>query len=124
MKLVKALKAVATGNRQYIADPLHTISYRAESTPETIYPVKFAKEYSIVVTIGTSQWIDEEMIISSDGMIIEHAVENMKHVIFNHVYGEIYRDLIDLKFEMRNELRYRESASIKKLEQIMEKITL
>ena len=124
MKLVKDLKAVATGNRQYIVDPLHTISYRAESAPETIYPVKFAKEYSIVVTLGASQWIDEEMIISSDGMVIEYAVENMKHVILDHVYGEIYRDLIDLKFEMRNELRYRESPSMKKLEQIMEKITL
>lgn len=122
MKLVDNLKAVATGNRQYIMEPLHTIKYTAD--PADIAGVNFAREYSITVTIGANQWIDEELVRKTGGKVIEHAVENMKHNILEHVYGEIYRDLRELQFLMRNELSYRESASTKKLEEIMEKITL
>ena len=122
MKLVDNLKAVATGNRQYIMEPLHTIDYKCESVETVLH--NYAREYSIVVTVGTNQWIDEELVRKSGGKVIDHAVENMKHNILDHVYGEIYRDLRELQFLMRNELSYRESASTKKLEEIMEKITL
>ena len=122
MKLVDNLKAVSTGNRQYIMEPLHTIRYTSERDAE--HSPKFAKEYSIIVTIGANQWIDEDLIRTSDGQAINRAVENMKHAILEHVYGEIYRDLRDLQFELRNELSYRESPTMKKLEEIMEKITL
>lgn len=122
MKLVDNLKAVATGNRQYIMEPLHTIKYTADVAD--IAGVNFAREYSIHVTIGTNQWIDEDLVRASDGKVIDHAVENMKHNILEHVYGEIYRDLRELQFLLRNELSYRESPSSKKLEEIMEKITL
>lgn len=122
MKLVENLKAVATGNRQYIMEPLHTIKYTAD--PADIAGVNFAREYSIHVTIGANQWIDEELVRKSDGKAIEHAVENIKRNILDHLYGEIYRDLRELQFLLRNELSYRESPSLKKLEEIMEKITL
>jgi hypothetical protein len=122
MKLVENLKAVATGNRQYIMEPLHAIKYTSQAAD--IYSVNFAREYSIVVTLGANQWIDEDLIRTSDGQVINRAVEDMKHAILEHVYGEIYRDLRDLQFELRNELSYRESPTMKKLEEIMEKITL
>lgn len=122
MKLVENLRAVETGNRQYIMEPLHTISFTSERDAE--HSPKFAKEYSIVVTIGTSQWIEEDLVRASGGKVVEHAVENMKRNILEHVYGEIYRDLRELQFLMRNELSYRESTSTKKLQEIMEKITL
>ena len=122
MKLVDNLKAVATGNRQYIMEPLHTIKYTADVAD--IAMGNFAREYSIHVTIGTNQWIDEDLVRASDGKVIDHAVENMKHNILEHVYGEIYRDLRELQFLMRNELSYRESTSTKKLQEIMEKIVL
>lgn len=122
MKLVENLKAVATGNRQHIMEPLHTIKYTTERDAE--HSPKFAKEYSIIVAIGANQWIEEDLVRASDGKVIEHAVEHMKHAILDHVYGEIYRDLRELQFMMRRELSYRESPSLKKLEEIMEKITL
>lgn len=122
MKLVENLRAVETGNRRMIEEPLHTIRYTSERDAE--HSPKFAKEYSIIVTIGTNQWIEEDLVRASDGKVIELAVENMKHNILEHVYGEIYRDLRELQFIMRNELRYRESGSTKKLKEIMEKITL
>jgi len=122
MKLVDNIRAVATGNRQHIMEPLHTIKYTADAAD--IAGINFAREYSIHVTIGTNQWIDEELVRKSDGKAIEHAVEHMKHAILEHVYGEIYRDLRELQFLMRNELSYRESSSTKKLQEIMEKITL
>lgn len=122
MKLVENLRAVETGNRRIITEPLHTISYNA--IPSSEYEIKYAKEYSIIVKIGANQWIEEDLIRSSDGRVIDNAVEHMKHAIHDHVYGEICRDLIELKFLMRNELSYRETSSIKKLEEIIEKITL
>ena len=122
MKLVDNLKAVETGNRRYIKEPLHTIDYKCESVE--IVLGNFAREYSIHVTIGTNQWIAEDRIRASDGKVIEYAVEEMKHNILEHVYGEIYRDLRELQFVMRNELSYRDSPSTEKLQEIMEKITL
>lgn len=122
MKLVENLRAVETGNRRIITEPLHTISYN--TVPNSEYEIKYAKEYSIAVKIGANQWIEEDLIKASDGQVIHEAVEHMKHSILDHVYGEIRRDLIELLFLMRNELNYRETTSIKKLEEIMDKITL
>jgi hypothetical protein len=122
MKLVENLRAVETGNRRIIEEFLHTIRY--DTTPSTEYEIKYAKQYSILVKIGANQWIEEDLVRASDGKVIEHAVENMKHAILEHVYGEIYRDLRELGILMRNELSYRETPSMTKLEEIMRKITL
>jgi hypothetical protein len=122
MKLVENLRAVETGNRRIIMDPLHTIRYTSERDIE--YSPKFAKEYSIIVTIGANQWIEEDIVKASDGRVVHHAVEDMKHAILEHVYGEIHRDLRELGFLMRREQSYRDTPSMKKLEEIMEKITL
>lgn len=122
MKLVKNLRAIETGNRRIIEEPLHTISYN--SAPNAEYEIKYAREYSIVVKIGANQWIEEDLVTASGGRVIDHALEEMKHAIIDHVYGEIERDLRELRVLMRREQSYRETPSIKKLEQIMEKITL
>lgn len=122
MKLVENLRAVETGKRRFIEEPLHTIRY--DTTPNLEYEVKYAREYSIVVKIGANQWIDEDLIRDSEGRAIDHAVEDMKHAILEHVYGEIDRDLRELYFLMRREQSYRETPSMKKLEEIMGKIKL
>lgn len=122
MKLIENIRAVATGNLRIIVDPLHTVSYNAKSSSE--YERRYAKEYSIAVKIGANQWIDEDLITSSDGRVIQHALEEMKHAILENVYGEIYRDLIELNLLMRRELNYQETPSMKKLKEIMNEITL
>ncbi len=122
MKLVDNIKAIATGNRRIIEEPLHTIQYNTE--PSTDYEIKYAREYSIVVKIGANQWIEEDLIKSSGGRVVEHAVEDMKHAILEHVYAEIDRDLRELYLLMRREQNYRETPSMKKLEEIMSKIKL
>lgn len=122
MKLVDNIRAVETGNRRIIEEPLHTIRYTSERDAE--HSPKFAKEYSIIVTIGANQWIEEDLVRASDGKVIEHAVENMKRNILEHVYGEIYRDLHELGLLMRREQSYRDTPSMKKLEEIMGKINL
>lgn len=122
MKLVENLRAVETGNRRIIEEPLHTISYN--SVPNAEYEIKYAKEYSIVVKIGANQWIEEDLVTASGGKVINLAVEEMKHAIIDHVYGEIERDLRELRIFMRREQSYRETPSMTKLEEIMEKIKL
>jgi hypothetical protein len=122
MKLVDNIRAVETGNRRIIEEPLHTISY--STIPNAEYEIKYAKEYSIVVKIGANQWIEEDLVRASGGKVINLAVEEMKHAIIDHVYGEIHRDLRELGLLMRREQSYRESDSTKKLQEIMEKITL
>lgn len=122
MKLVENLRAVETGNRRIVEEPLHTI--RFDATPNLEYEIKHAKEYSIVVKIGANQWIEEELIRSSGGRVIDHAVEDMKRAILEHIYGEIDRDLRELYLLMRREQSYRETSSLTKLEEIMGKITL
>lgn len=122
MKLVENLRAVETGNRRIIEEPLHTIRYTSERDAE--HSPKFAKEYSIIVTIGTNQWIEEDLVRASSGRAIDHALEDMKHAILEHVYGEIYRDLRELSLLMRREQSYRETPSMSKLAEIIDKITL
>lgn len=122
MKLVENLRAVETGNRRIIEEPLHTIRY--DTTPNLEYEIKYAREYSIVVKIGANQWIEEELIRSSEGRVVDNALEDMKHAILEHVYGEIHRDLRELGLLMRREQSYRDTPSMKKLEEIMRKIQL
>lgn len=122
MKLVENLRAVETGNRRIIEEPLHTIRYTSEKDAE--YSPKFAREYSIVVTLGANQWIEEDLIRSAEGRVIDHALEHMKHAILEHVYGEIYRDLRELSLLMRREQSYQETPSMSKLAEIIDKITL
>lgn len=122
MKLVENLRAVETGNHRIIEDFLHTINYN--TIPSTEYEIKYAKEYSIVVKIGANQWIEEDLVRASDGRVIDYAVEEMKHAILEHVYGEIDRDLRELYLLMRREQSYRETPSMMKLKEIMRKITL
>lgn len=122
MKLVENIRAVETGNRRIIEEPLHTIRYN--TTPSTEYEIKYAKEYSIAVKIGANQWIEEDLIKSSEGRVVDYALEDMKHAIIEHVYGEINRDLRELYLLMRREQSYRDTPSMKKLEEIMGKITL
>lgn len=122
MKLVENLRAVETGNRRIIEEPLHTISYN--TIPSSEYEIKYAKEYSIVVKIGANQWIEEDLIRASEGKVIDHALEEMKHAILEHVYGEIHRDLRELGLLMRREQSYRDTPSMTKLEEIMGKIKL
>lgn len=123
MKLVDSIKAVETGNRQLITEPLYKIKLETDKIP-TDCTVKFAREYSITVTLGANQWIAEDLIRSSEGEVIEYAIQKMKYMIVEKVYGELRRDLLDLQMEMRNELNYYDSSSLKKLVQIVEKITL
>ena len=122
MKLVENLRAVETGNRRIIEEPLYTIRY--DTTPNLEYEIKYAKEYSIVVKLGANQWIEEELIRASGDRAIDHAVEDMKRAILEHVYGEIDRDLRELYLIMRREQSYRDTPSMKKLEEIMRKIQL
>jgi hypothetical protein len=122
MKLVDNLKALDTGNRRSVQEPLHTIKYTSDVFAD--HRPGFEKRYSITITLGADQWIDEQLVSSSHGEVIQHAVKAMKHSILEHVYGEIHRDLRDLQRELRNENGYRESASIKKLAEIIKKISL
>lgn len=123
MKLIDNIKAIETGNRRHIVEPLHTIKLTFDrDTPD--YTPRFSKEYAITVTLGANQWIAEDLIKASDGQIIEYAVKDMKYTIVEHVYGELRRDLMDLQLEMRREMNYYDSPSLKKLAQIVEKITL
>ena len=122
MKLIESIKAVETGNRRPIEEPLYKITFRADSPASLKY--NYAREYAITVTLGANQWIAEEIIQQSGVQAIEHAVREMKHAIVEVVYGELRRDLLDLQREMRNELNYYDSPSLKKLVKIVEKISL
>ena len=122
MKVIDNIKAIATGNRRYIDEPFHRISYKSESIDSEL--IKFAKEYAITVTLGANEWIAEDLIKASDGQVIENAIQHMKYAIVEELYGELRRDLIDLQMEMRRELNYYDSPCLKKLVKIVEKISL
>lgn len=122
MKLIDNIKAVDTGNRRHIVEPLHTIA--CSSVPSFEAKNAFAKEYAIMVKLGANQWIAEDLIKDSRGEVITEAINHMKYAIVEEVYGELRRDLMDLQMEMRNELNYYDSPSLKKLVKIVEKISL
>lgn len=122
MKLVEHIKAVETGNRRPIEEPLYKIALTVDSPSALKF--NYAREYAITVTLGANQWIAEDLIKQSGVQVIEHAVHEMKHAIVEVVYGELRRDLMDLHREMRNELNYYDSPSIKKLVKIVEKISI
>lgn len=122
MKLIEDIKAVETGNRRPIEEPLYKIKLTANSPSSLQF--NYAREYSITVTLGANQWIAEEIIQQSGGQVIEYAVDEMKHAIVEVVYGELRRDLIELQMELRRELNHYNSPSLNKLAQIVEKISL
>jgi hypothetical protein len=123
MKFIEHLKAVDTGNKQVVLEPLCAISFDVTPT-DTDWSPRFAKEYSITVRLGASQYIEEDVIKASDGRVIEYAVEEMKHAIMEELYGELRRDLIDLQREMRNQLDYYDNPCRQKLVEIIEKVSL
>jgi len=122
MKLVEHIKAVETGNKRPIEEPLYKIVLTADSPPT--YEFNYAREYAITVTLGANQWIAEDIIKQSGIQVIEHAVDEMKHAIVEAVYGELRRDLMDLQMSLRNEVNHYDSPSIKKLAKIVEKISI
>ena len=122
MKLVEHIKAVETGNRRPIEEPLYKIALSVDSASPLQF--NYAKEYRITVTLGANQFIAEDLIQQSGVQVIEQAVREMKHAIVEVVYGELRRDLMDLHRELRNELNYYDSPSIKKLVKIVEKISI
>ena len=123
MKFLDHLKAVDTGNKQIIVEPLYAIRY--DVTPnDTDCAPRFAKEFSITVRLGANQWIEEDLVKASGGKVVDMAVEEMKHAIAEQLYGELRRDLQKLHFQMRNEFGYRESPSTDMLVKIIEKVTL
>jgi hypothetical protein len=122
MKLIESIRAVETGNRRPIEEPLYKITFTGDSPSSLNF--NYAREYAITVTLGANQWIAEEIIKQSGVQVIEHAVDEMKWSIVEVVYGELRRDLLDLHMNLRNELKYYDSPSLKKLTQIVEKISL
>lgn len=123
MKFLEQLKAFETGNKQIVLEPLYAIRYDV-TPPDTDYAPRFAKEYSITVRLGASQYIEEDLVKASDGKVIEYAIEEMKHAIAEQLYGELRRDLQKLQFQMRNEFGHRENPSMNMLTQIIEKVSL
>lgn len=122
MKLVEHIKAVETGNRRYIEEPLHSIKLTVD--PSEQYTPRFATEYSIRVVLGANHWIADDLIRDSRGQVVDQAIAQMKRDLVEHVYGELRRDLLELHRELRNEINYYDSSSIKKLVSIVEKISL
>jgi hypothetical protein len=121
MKVLDNVKAVATGNRRYIDQPLHSISYCIDSAQ---YHTAFAKEYSITITLGASQWIAEDIIVASKGAVVNEAISAIKRAIVEELYGELRRDLLNLHMQLRNELNYYDSDSLKTLVSIIESVSL
>lgn len=122
MKLIENIKAVDTGHRRHIEQPFQII--RLTTDKPTDYIPQFARGYSIDVRLGATQWISEDIIKDSGGKVVEHALNEMKHAIIEEVYGELRRDLMDLRMNLRNELSYHDSPSLEKLAKIVEKISL
>lgn len=121
MKFLEHLKAIETGNKQIIVEPLYAIRY--DSDPDVFVP-RFAKEYSITVRLGANRWIDEDLVKASDGKVVAIAVEDMKHAIAEQLYGQLRRDLQELHFQMRIEYGYRDTKSNNMLVKIIEGLTL
>jgi hypothetical protein len=124
MKFLEHLKAVDTGNKQIILEPLYAIRYDTTPPSDRDYIPRFAREFSITVRLGASQYIEEDLIKASDGQVVELAVEEMRHAIAEKLYGDLRRDLQKLHSQMRNEFGYRESPSNDMLVQIIDKVTL
>ena len=126
MKLIDGIKAVATGHRSHIEEPLYKIKLIGDKEPD--WQAKFAREYVIMITLGASEWIAEEAINASGGKVIDYAVERMRHAIVDKVYGELSYELINLRNDLRYHYGHKTSDHlnpiIEKLDEIIEKITL
>jgi hypothetical protein len=84
----------------------------------------YSRQYSITVTLGANQWIAEEVIQRSGGVVVTQAVEHMKRAVADLIYGELRADLISLSRTLRNEVAYRDSESLTELNAIIEKVSL
>jgi hypothetical protein len=123
MELLDNIRAVNTGHRKHISSQLFSISMIADSEP-TFNAGNYSRQYSITVTLGANQWIAEEVIQRSGGVVVDQAVEHMKRGVADLIYGELRRDLIALSRTLRNEVAYRDSESLTELNAIIEKVSL
>lgn len=126
MKLIDSIKAVATGQRRHIDTPLHKVKFIADKAPD--WQAKCAREYTITVTLGASEWIAEEAIEGSGGKVIDYAIDRMKDAIVHKVYGELAYELKDLRDDIYYNNRFSESehyiSLVQRLDVIIAKITL
>lgn len=126
MKLIDSIKAVATGNRRHIDTPLHRVKFIADKAPE--WQAKCAREYTITVTLGASEWIAEDVIEGSGGKVIDYAIDRMKEAIVHKVYGELAYELKDLRDDIYYHSQFEQfeqyHALVERLNKIIAKITL
>jgi len=126
MKLIDSIKAVATGQRRHINTPLHKVKFIADKAPD--FHGKYARKYTITVTLGATEWIAEDEIDHSGGKVIDYAIDRMKDAIAHKVYGELAYELKDLRDDIYHNNRSSESeyysSLVERLNKIIEKITL
>ena len=123
MELLDNIRAVNTGHRKHISSPLFSISMISDSEP-TFNAGNYSRQYNISVTLGANQWIAEEAIQRSSGVVVTQAVEHMKAAVADLIYGELRADLHRLAHTLRNEVAYRDSESLTELNAIIEKVSL
>ena len=125
MKFIEHIKAVETGNRRIIEQPLYKIRLAADG--EAVAQFQYAREYAITATLGANQFIAEDLIKRAGAKVIDQAVNEMKHAIVEVIYGELKRDLLELRMKMRFEQNHAydyQSPTIEQLDKIIEKISL
>lgn len=126
MKLIDSIKAVATGQRRHIDTPLHKVKFIADKAPE--WQAKCAREYTITVTLGASEWIAEDAIEDSGGKVIDYAIDRMKEAIVHKVYGELAYELKDLRDDIRYHSQFGQiehyKSLVERLDSIIAKIIL
>ena len=127
-QLLDNIRAVAPDNIKVVDTPYALLGplIEIEYTPAN-HKTRMDSEYSITVTLGAKEWVEEELIKLTDGLILDQAVNRMKRNICELVYGKIRSDLLELHKELRREFRKQisyASPSLDLLENIIKEVSL
>lgn len=112
---------VAIGKRVPIDEPLLAVSLQ-ESTLPAFSTHQTAREFHLKITLGSTVLLDEDLIQTSGGKVVEVAIEDMKASIARLVYGDIKEPLLDLRDTLTRRAYGRECAEIKTIDSILRMI--
>ncbi len=118
-KLLRGIDAKLTGNRMPTELVFTDISYMEKDADS--YDIKYATEYRIGVTLGSTILVDHHLEPKTKTFMIEQSKRVIGRGIANEVYGEVRDKLIQLALQIRKEGRY-DSSSIHMVEELLEMI--
>lgn len=127
MSFIDSIRNINIGQQYDRTDPRFKIDLYTDRNPE-FNRTQGTREFQLGATLAYNQVITIEMIQDSDQSYLDFAIDQMKAAVVDSVYRELRDDLVELVYithgELSNDTSRTDSKSLKKIGEIIKKISL